>query len=115
MQHYLSSYQSITMDQSLVNGEVEYLDMPTYSGKRNPKSFIPGRTFSINNNSKMKAEAWEFIKLLLSDEVQSSTDMYYFAVNLNSLKGQAKLQLSRDYMYDMYKKQGRNVKPLDAG
>jgi ABC-type glycerol-3-phosphate transport system substrate-binding protein len=60
----------------------------------------------------MKPEAWEFIKLLLSDEVQSSADMYFFAVNLDSLKVQAKLQLSQDYMYDMYKKQGRNVKPL---
>jgi len=51
--------------QSLSNGEVAFLDMPSYSGKRNPKSFNPGTTYAINNNSEMKAEAWEFIKLLL--------------------------------------------------
>ncbi len=112
MTHYLGSYNSLTMSQALVNGEVEFLDMPTYSGKSNPKSFNLGTTFSINNNSKMKTEAWEFIKMLLSDEIQSSTLMYNFAVNLNALKEQGKLQLSQIYMSDMYKKQGRKVKPL---
>lgn len=112
MQQYISGYNSITMNQALFNGEVKYLDMPTYSGNSNSKRFYPGRTFSINNKSEMKAEAWEFIKSLLSDEIQSSTDMYQFAINLNALKQQEKLQLSQGYIYDMYKEQGRKVKPL---
>lgn len=111
-QYYLSTYQGVTMAQALNNGEVEFINMPSYNGKRNPKSFIPGRTFSINNNSELKAEAWEFIKLLLSDEIQSNAEMYYFAVNINSLKAQAEEALSRNYMYEAYKEQGRKTKPL---
>lgn len=34
MQHYLNTYQSLITSQSLINGEVKFLDVPSYSGKR---------------------------------------------------------------------------------
>ena len=111
-QYYLSTYHGVIYSQCLNNGEVEFLNMPSISGKGNSNYFTPGRTYSINNNSKMKAEAWEFIKFLLSDEIQSSSDMYDFAISNNALKEQAKNQLSQDYVYTAYKDKGRNVKPL---
>jgi len=112
MQSYLSTYQGIIQQQCLNNGEVEFLDMPSYSGKRVSKPFYIGRSYSINNNSEMKAEAWEILKLLLSDEIQSSADMYQFPVNINSLKEKAKIELAQNYIYKMYKDQGRNVKAM---
>jgi len=112
IQDYFISYPSINKAQSIFNGEVEFLDMPSYSGKRNPKSFLLGQTFSINNNSEMKTEAWEFIKWLLSDEIQSNPEMYFSAVNINAQKEKAKRELERNDRYKFYKDQGRNVKPL---
>jgi len=112
MPQYFPDYLNITLAQAINNGEVVFLDMPTYSGKRAPKPFYIGLAFSINNNSEMKAEAWKFMKFLLSDEIQSNVDMYQFAVNLDSLKEQAKRGLTQNYMYKSYKDQGRNVKPL---
>lgn len=114
MQGQFSFYQNIIMNQCLFNSDVEFLDMPTFNGKGASKSFIPYRMLGINNNSEMKAEAWDLIKILLSDEIQSSSDMYSFPVNLNALKAKAKDEITRNYMYQGYKDQypGRNIRRL---
>lgn len=48
-------------------------------------SFSSDAMFSINNSSKHKNEAWEFIKYLLSDEVQSRMELAGFPVNKAAL------------------------------
>lgn len=110
--YYFSTYQSVIQAQGLNNGEVEFLDMPSYSGKRTSNDCILGRTYAINNNSQMKSEAWEFIKFLLSDEIQTNPNMFYFPVNINSLKSMSANEISQNYVYENYKERGRNIKPL---
>jgi multiple sugar transport system substrate-binding protein len=86
----------------------------TTASEENPKFFTPYRTFAINKNSKMAPEAWKFIKTLLSDEIQSSSDMYYFPVNNNALKAKAAEEIARNYIYksNEMQKSGRKIKPL---
>lgn len=114
MMSYFGNYQSTVMQQGLFNGEVEYLNMPTFSGKPDPKEFILNRTFAISKNSKMKSEAWAFIKMLLSDGIQSASEMYNFPVNSKALKTKAAEEISRNYIYEAnkYQNKGRNIKPL---
>ncbi|MDF2989465.1 MAG: hypothetical protein K0R50_4975, partial [Eubacterium sp.] len=109
---YISTYQSLTMSQALLNSDVELLDTPTFGGAGSQMGLLPGRVFAINDNSKLKAEAWDFIKLLISEEVQSNDQMYQFPVNADSLNKKAKNELAQNYMYQAYKDQGRNVKQL---
>ena len=104
----LQDYSSLSYNQAVFNEEVEYLDMPLYNGKRNAKSFELYRSFAINEKSELKEEAWEFIKVLLSDELQSSPDNHGFPVNLFALQEQANLGLTSSNNYY----EGRNVKPL---
>ncbi|MBD8497975.1 ABC transporter substrate-binding protein [Paenibacillus arenosi] len=44
-------------------------------------SFRGANPIAINANSKVKPEAWEFLKFLLSDQFQSKADQQGFAVN----------------------------------
>ncbi len=57
------------------------------SGSSEPGSvsFSSYAMFSINNKSKHKNEAWEFLKYLLSDEVQSRMELSGFPVNKAAL------------------------------
>ncbi len=112
MQCYMMMYQSVVQQQALFNGEIQLADYPSMSGVSSAKSFTPINTYAINNNSKLKAEAWEFIKYLLSDEIQVSPDMYYFPVNKEALKRRAEREIKENFMYNATKDQGRNVKPL---
>lgn len=109
---YISTYQGIIMSQALLNSEIEFLDRPTFGGTKPKMSLIPGRVFAINNNSKLKTEAWDFIKLLISDEIQSNDQMYQFPINSDSLNKKAKNEMTQNYMYKAYKDQGRNVSQL---
>lgn len=111
IRHSSNGYDNcLTQGRAQVNGEVEFLDMPSFVGGKNPKSFSLERAFSINNKSKMKDESWEFIKVLLSDEIQSSRDFFRFGVNLNSQKDLAKLDMARGVA--LYAEKGRYAKPL---
>ncbi len=109
---FYGSYDHIIFDQSSFDGEVEYLYMPSYSGKTNLQDFRPGSILAINNNSAKKSEAWEFIKFLLSDEIQNNIEMTdEFPVNLNALKEKAKIAITNKD-YKIAKAKGKNVKPL---
>ncbi len=113
MRSYFGTYQGVIQTQCLMNGEVEFYNMPSYSAQKTPNIIYEGRTYAINNNSKLKAEAWEFIKLLLSDEIQARDDMYQFPVSISALEKKAKSEIERNYMYMAYKDKGRKVRALN--
>lgn len=113
MSCFLMTYQSVIQQQALFNGEIQLLDMPSMTGTGGSnKSFTPGSAFAINNSSKSKAEAWEFMKYLISEEVQSNPEMYSFPINKAALKQKAKTELAENYMYKSFQTQGREVKAL---
>lgn len=55
----------------IVNQDYEFLNLPAY-GDNKGGSFTSENSFSINKNTKYKKECWEFIKFMLSDEIQRS-------------------------------------------
>lgn len=113
MRSYFMTYQNVITAQSLMNGEVAFFNAPSYSSKTASKIFYPGRTYAINNNSKLKEESWEFIKLLLSDEIQSRDDMYQFPISISALDKKAKVEIERNYIYQAYKEKGRKIRALN--
>jgi|GEM_PF-939304 len=110
---YFGNYQSLIAAQSLMNGEVVFFNLPSYSDKSASKMFYSSKTYAINNNSKLKEEAWEFIKLLLSDEIQGRDDMFSFPININALDKKAKSEIEKNYMYKANKDRGRKVRALN--
>ncbi len=43
------------------------------------------KEYGINNNSKSKGAAWKFIKFLISEEMQTSPELYFFPVNKDAM------------------------------
>ncbi|MBB6729952.1 ABC transporter substrate-binding protein [Cohnella zeiphila] len=61
-------------------GDGEVLSPPG-SGQDEGLPFDSDLAFALNDRSKVKPAAWEFIKFLLSEEIQSSASMMAFPVN----------------------------------
>ena len=91
---------------------MDYMMLPQMQFKGNGKLYrLPGNggtdgisfssdaMFAINNNSRYKNEAWEFIKYLLSDEIQSTMELAVgavgFPVNREAAKANALQSLER--------------------
>ena len=79
----ISDYTSYAFLKALYKDRVRLLRYPSSEGAKGGV-FDSDTLFSINNNSKNKTAAWEFLKFLLSDEVQSG-ELDGFAVNRESL------------------------------
>lgn len=61
--------------------DFEYFQKPSVSGKKEGIPFKPIDSFGINSKSDVQLEAWEFIKFLLSVEMQSSPDLFGLPMN----------------------------------
>ena len=66
----ISDYTFYAFLRALYNDQIRLLNYPS-SGQVKGGVFDSDALFSINSNSKNKDIAWEFLKFLLSDEVQS--------------------------------------------
>jgi len=65
----------------VLNPDSVYMQKPTFDGKSAGIPFGPGTTLGLNSKSKVKQEAWEFLKFMLSDDMQASPDLIGFPVN----------------------------------
>lgn len=65
------------------------------SENRGSNAFSPSMMFAINNASPNKAAAWEFLKFLLSDEMQSSPALPGFPVNKSAFKQKVERETSQ--------------------
>ncbi|TXK84840.1 ABC transporter substrate-binding protein [Paenibacillus sp. N3.4] len=77
----------VTMPQMFYDGKAEYYNLPSENDVRGT-SFTPGIPLAINSKSTNKKEAWEFVKFLLSGEMQSTMELGGIAVNKNGAKAQ---------------------------
>ena len=75
----------LTMPQMEFNGKGKLYNLPG-NGEKETVSFSSNAMFAIYNNSKVKNEAWEFLKYLLSDEIQSGMELTGFPVNKEAAK-----------------------------
>lgn len=60
---------------------VLFFNTPSASGQTEGGQFKAFFNLGINSKSKVQTEAWEFVKFLLSDEMQSSPELQYIPVN----------------------------------
>jgi len=75
----LASPQSAVMEMAKPN--VQFLLKPTIKGNSEGASYSADSTFGINRGSKVQPEAWEFLKFLLSEEMQSSPELHTYPVH----------------------------------
>jgi len=68
--------QALTMAQSL-----DYYQKPNASGQKYGSPFKSVYSLGINSSSKVQQEAWEFIKFLLSEEMQASPNLAGLPMN----------------------------------
>lgn len=80
------NYMHYSYVKTMFNGKSQILSLPSQS--KSGGTFVPKLLISINSNSKHVNEAWEFLKFLLSDEVQSQRELGNtgFAINKEALK-----------------------------
>lgn len=70
----------ILIPQMQFDGKGALYNVPGYSDARG-LSFTSDMLLSVNAKSRHKKEAWEFVKYLLSEEMQATRDLGGFAVN----------------------------------
>lgn len=75
----------LTTPQMQFNGKGKLYNLPG-NGAAEAVSFSSNAMLSIYSNSKVKSEAWEFIKYLLSVDVQSGIEFEGFPVNKEALR-----------------------------
>jgi len=66
---------------SMLDPNLQYYQKPTIEGQTKGWQFGSYTTFGLNNKSQVKQEAWEFLKFLLSEEMQASSDLMGLPIN----------------------------------
>lgn len=94
----------------LYKQKLSLLNFPS-DGSGNVGAFRSESSYAINSNSKYKDKAWEFLKILLSDDIQSSRDIMGFSVN--KVAQQKKAQEAIDMMKNGKVKIGIQGKELE--
>lgn len=74
----LASPQSAVMEMAKPN--VQFMMKPTVDGQTGGVSFMAYSSFGINSKSQVQSEAWEFLKLMLSEEMQSSPELQAYPI-----------------------------------
>ncbi|MFB9753960.1 ABC transporter substrate-binding protein [Paenibacillus hodogayensis] len=64
-----------------IPSSLEYYQKPSVSGKKEGVPFKSMYSLGVNSKSDVQPEAWEFIKFLLSDEMQASPDLFGLPMN----------------------------------
>lgn len=106
----------ILLPQSMFNGSsTSYYSMPTENEKKG-QSFTSDLMLAMNSKSKNKKEAWEFVKYLLSEEMQASRDLMGFAVNkkANQTRMEQIASNTSKTMIKMLGKDGKEIVPKPA-
>lgn len=73
------SYFDIRFFGNIFNGNLKM--MPEPKGNYTTSRMFTGKNISINNNSRNKDEAWQFVKYLLSEDVQKKWSVNSFVIN----------------------------------
>jgi multiple sugar transport system substrate-binding protein len=81
---YMDMY---TMPKMSFDGRGGYYNLPSDNEAKGTQ-FTSSLPLAINSKSANKKEAWEFVKYLLSDEMQSARELSGIAVNKNGAKAQ---------------------------
>lgn len=81
----ISDVMMLSTTKTLFGSEIELCNLPRYESETYGGSFTSDIIFAINNNSGNREKAWEFIKILLSEEIQSMDELKGFPVRKQAL------------------------------
>mgnify|MGYP000521153074 CR=1 FL=1 len=76
----ISDYMFWGLFKNVFNDKLSLFDFPS-EGNGSSGEFSSDNSYGISNSSKYKEKAWEFLKILLSDDIQSSMELRGFSVN----------------------------------
>lgn len=82
----MRAIQDLAMLPNVIGGGEGKVLNPPGSGQDEGLPFDSDLAFALNERSKAKPAAWEFVKFLLSEQVQSSASMMAFPVNQAAAK-----------------------------
>ncbi|WP_313559813.1 extracellular solute-binding protein [Ruminiclostridium cellobioparum] len=68
----ITDYNMYALMKSAFKEKLSLYELPS-EGASNGKTFTSSSLYAINNNSKYKAESWELLKTLISEEVQAQS------------------------------------------
>lgn len=97
----------------LLREDTVFCKKPTYDGQSNGVSYRSGMTLAMNSKSKVQQESWEFLKFLLSDEMQSSSELAGYPIL--QAQAEAKLENSRKSMEEGQGFSEEETKRLEEG
>jgi multiple sugar transport system substrate-binding protein len=109
----INDYMFYGFFKNVFNGNLALLNYPS-DGKGGSAEFSADYSYGINNRSEYKDKAWEFLKILLSDDIQSSRELGGFSVNMGSQqkKAQEAMEMTSNGNVKMMIKGGENSKPV---
>ncbi|MDK8179950.1 extracellular solute-binding protein [Paenibacillus sp. UMB4589-SE434] len=87
---YTGSNRAETLLSKLVDSNSQMFQRPTISGQPRGWTYKSSNSFGMNRNSKVQKEAWEFLKFMLTEEVQASD--YMMGIPLHKGANEKKLQ-----------------------
>lgn len=82
----IDGFIAISTTKVLFGSDIAIHNMPGVDDEPRGGSFSPSEAFAINNNSRHREKAWEFVKILLSEEIQTMDEMKGFPVNKKALR-----------------------------
>jgi len=85
----ISDFMMLSTMKVLYGSGLDIVNLPGSDAGKTGGSFSCGEIYSINSNSKNKEKAWEFIKILLSEEIQGMDELSGFSVSKTALKARA--------------------------
>ena len=83
----IGEFMMLSASKVALDGEFGVHNMPDESQRGG--SFKCNEVFAINGSTKYREQAWDFIKILLSDEIQSLDELKGFPVSKKALRDKA--------------------------
>lgn len=86
----IGDFMMLSASKVLLGGEFDVHNMPKQDGAQKGGDFTCNEAFAINSSTRYREKAWEFIRILLSDEIQSLDELEGFPVSRKALREKAK-------------------------
>ncbi len=96
METYLFSVGELPYNERYFGGEMTYIGYPTNSGTGSVLNLQTG--FAMSSSCKNKEAAWEFLRILFTEEYQSK--LYYLPSNINVYNDQLEEAMTIQYSKD---------------
>lgn len=96
MQGYISSFDELEYYNHAFGGDMTFIGYPTTEGNGAVMSLQTG--YAISSTCKVKEQAWQFIRTLMTPDYLSGYDIYYYPCSISAFN--AKLEEAMTPMYE---------------